>query len=270
MKRLLERFRRFIRLYSIFIAQFLKRLVEYRVDFMTGAVAFFLGQFFNILFIFVLFTNIPLLEGWTVDQIIFIYGYSLIPRGIDHLYADNLWKVAYFLIRRGQFDKYLTRPVDPLLHVLMEGFEPDALGELLTGLVLVILAGRRLAVAVTPGFVAGFILAVIFGTMIYTGVKIIFASVALWTKQSGSLLHMMYMTSDFAKYPVTIYNILIKSLITYILPFAFTAYYPATWLLTGQHTLFTLGGTVIAGSVLVFLGRLLWNRGLAAYESAGS
>lgn len=261
---------RFFRLYWIFTQQFIKRLLEYRADFITGALAFFLGQFFNLVFIFVIFSNVPQLEGWTLDQIIFIYGFSLIPRGIDHFYADNLWKVAYFLIRRGEFDKYLTRPIDPLYHVLLEGFEVDALGELLTGIVLVVAAANRLALSFSPLKIAGFLVAVIFGTLIFTGIKIIFASVALWTKQSGSLLHLVYMTSDFAKYPVTIYNLLIKTIITYIIPFAFTAFYPAAWLLTGEKPLFALGGTTAAGIILMVLGRLLWNRGISAYESAGS
>jgi len=244
--------------------------MEYRADFLTGALAFFLGQLFNLIFIYIIFNNIPQLEGWTVDQIVFIYGFSLIPRGIDHFYADNLWKVAYFLIRRGEFDKYLTRPIDSLHHVLMEGFEVDALGELITGIVLVVIASNRLSLVFTPLKIAGFMIAVVFGTLIYTGLKIIFAAVALWTKQSGSLLHMVYMTSDFAKYPVTIYNMLVKTIITYMIPFAFTAFYPAAWILTGEAALFSLGGTVLAGTALIVLGRLLWNRGLRAYESAGS
>jgi len=244
--------------------------MEYRADFLTGALAFFLGQLFNLIFIYIIFNNIPQLEGWTVDQVVFIYGFSLIPRGIDHFYADNLWKVAYFLIRRGEFDKYLTRPIDSLHHVLMEGFEVDALGELITGIVLVVIASNRLSLVFTPLKIAGFMIAVVFGTLIYTGLKIIFAAVALWTKQSGSLLHMVYMTSDFAKYPVTIYNMLVKTIITYMIPFAFTAFYPAAWILTGEAALFSLGGTVLAGTALIVLGRLLWNRGLRAYESAGS
>lgn len=270
MKQLANRIRRFFRLYRIFISQFLKRLVEYRIDFLTGAFAFFFGQLFNVLFVFLIFRNITNLDGWSLQHIIFIYGFSLIPRGIDHLYADNLWKVAYFLIRKGDFDKYLTRPIDPLLHVLMEGFEPDALGELLTGIVLVSVSGTALGLQPTAAQWFLGIVAVCFGTLIYTGIKIIFASVALWTKRSGSLLHMVYMTSDFAKYPVSIYNAFVRTLVTYIVPFAFTSFYPASYILTGKDPLFCVGGTVVAGIAAVGIGRFVWNRGIGAYESAGS
>ena len=51
---------------------------------------------------------------------------------------------------------------------------------------------------------------------------------------------------------------------------AFTAYYPASYILRGGNPWFCFGvGTVIA-AVLLTLSILLWNRGLRAYESAGS
>lgn len=270
MTNLAGRLRRFFRLYRIFISQFLKRLVEYRIDFLTGAFAFLFGQLFNVLFVFLIFQNITNLDGWSLQHIIFIYGFSLIPRGIDHLYADNLWKVAYFLIRRGDFDKYLTRPIDPLLHVLMEGFEPDALGELITGIVLVVVSAFALSLHLSAMQWFLGVIAICAGTLIYTGIKIIFASVALWTKRSGSLLHLVYMTSDFAKYPITIYNAFVRTLVTYIIPFAFTSFYPASYLLTGKDPLFCVGGTVIAGILALVIGRFIWVKGISAYESAGS
>jgi len=152
----------------------------------------------------------------------------------------------------------------------MEGFEPDALGELLTGIILVIAAGTSLGLELTAAQWLLGAVAVAAGTLIYTGIKIIFASAALWIKRSGSLLHMVYMTSDFVKYPVSIYNAFIRTLVTYVIPFAFTSFYPASYLLTGKDPLFCVGGTVIAGITAVCLGRFIWTRGINAYESAGS
>ncbi len=40
------------------------------------------------------------------------------------------------LVRKGEFDKYLTRPINPLFHILVETFQIDALGELLVGGIL--------------------------------------------------------------------------------------------------------------------------------------
>ena len=81
---------------------------------------------------------------------------------------------------------------------------------------------------------------------------------------------MLYMVNDFSKYPVSIYNKAVQAIITYVIPFAFTAYFPASYFLTGKDPLFCIGGTVIAGSVLMILALFVWHKGVSAYESAGS
>lgn len=269
-KNVINKIARALRLYKVFFAQFIKRLVEYRADFLTGCFGFLAGQVFNILFIFILFENIPQLAGWNLNQIMFIYGFSQIPRGFDHFFTDDLWKVAHFTVRKGEFDKYLTRPVDTLHQVLMEGFQPDALGEFLTGVILLVYASIQLKIQITVTWVLLLLVAVFGGTFIYTGVKIVFASFAFKMKRSGNLLFVAYMTSDFARYPVTIYNEFIKTTVSYIFPFAFTAYFPASYLLTGNSPWFCIGGAVVMGLFWMILGRISWNYWLTKYESAGS
>lgn len=261
---------RFFRLYKILVVQQIKRLMEYRIDFLTGAASFLVGQITNIVFISIIFSQIPHLQGFDYYEIIFIYGFSLIPKGLDHLLTDNLWKVAWFIVRRGNFDKYLTRPINPLLHVIMEEIQFDALGELLTGIALMVIASVKLGIGYTFGSALLMLVAFVFGTVIFAAIKIAGAALALWIKSSGSILQIFYMANDFAKYPVTIYNSAVRNIITYIIPFAFTAYYPASYILRGNNPWFCFGvGSVIA-VVLLTLSVLLWNRGLKAYESAGS
>ena len=192
------------------------------------------------------------------------------PKGIDHLLTDNLWKVAWFIVRKGDFDKYLTRPISPLLHVIMEFIQFDALGELLTGIVLVIVASVKLSIQYTFTKVVLMLVAMLFGTLIFTSIKIACSAIAFKIKQSGSILQIFYMTSDFARYPVTIYNEVVKNIVTYIIPFAFTAYYPASYILRGNDPVFCIGGTVISSLILFGISLVVWQNWIKAYESAGS
>jgi ABC-2 type transport system permease protein len=261
---------KFLRLYKTFVAQHLKKLMEYRIDFLTGALSFLINQVTNIVFIGIIFSQIPNLDGYLFYEIIFIYGFSLIPKGIDHLITDNLWKVAWFVVRKGDFDKYMTRPINPLLHVIMESIQFDALGELLIGIVLMVISSIKLSISYTFVNVTLMIIAMLFGTLIFTSIKIACSAFAFKIKQSGSILQIFYMSSDFAKYPVTIYNSVVRNIITYIIPFAFTAYYPASYILRGTNPLFNIGGVVVASVVLFAISLFIWNKELAAYESAGS
>lgn len=262
--------RRMLRLHRIFVAQYMKNLMEYKVDFMTGAISFLLGQIVQIAFIGIIFSQIPDLVGWTFHQILFIYGFSLLPKGIDHLLFDNLWSVGYFIVRKGDFDKYLTRPINSLFYVIAEKFCVDAFGELAMGIILICYSLFGLSIEFYWYTIPLFLIAVIFATLIYTSIKIATSAVAFWTKASGHITHMFYMTNDFSKYPTTIYNKFVRGFITYVIPFAFTAFYPASYFLTGEDPLFCIGGTVVAAVVLFTVSVLIWNKGIKAYESAGS
>ena len=109
-----------------------------------------------------------------------------------------------------------------------------------------------------------------FATLIYTGIKTATAAIAFWTKRSGNITYMFYMVNDFAKYLITIYNNIVRNIITYIIPFAFTAFYPAYYILSGENPLFNIGMSVLIAIVMMVVGVIVWNRGIRSYESAGS
>lgn len=143
------------------------------------------------------FNNIPSLNGWSFNEILFIYGFANLPRGIDHLLTDNLWLLSGRIIVRGDFDKYLLRPLNPLFFLCADRFQPDAFGELIVGTLLVVYSLSNLTISVGILEILGFILAILGGTVIYTSVKLLFASLAFWIKKARLyfLLHTRCHTS---------------------------------------------------------------------------
>lgn len=266
----MKNIKRLLKMHRIFVSQEFKRMMEYKGDFLVGIAGFLLNQFFNLMFLWIIFSQIPSLMGWSLQEIIFIYGFSLLPKGLDHLLFDNLWSIGYFTVRKGDFDKYLTRPLNPYFHVLVEKLQIDALGELIMGIALIIVSLPQLTIQWSAAKILLTLVAVIFATFIYVGIKTITASIAFWTKTSGAVTNMFYMVNDFAKYPADIYNTFVKNMITYVIPFGFTAFFPANYILTGENPLFNIGGTIVAAVILMAIGMLVWNKGLTAYESAGS
>ena len=230
------------RMHFIFIKQYMKQIMEYKIDFFVGVLGVFLTQGLNLLFLNVLFQHIPSLEGWTFQQIAFIYGFSLLPKGIDHLFFDNLWALGQRLIRKGEFDKYLTRPISPLFHVLVETFQVDALGELLVGFIL--LSTTVSSISWTVPKVLLFIFIIPFATLIYTSLKIATSSIA--------------------------FNNLLRWIISFVIPFAFTAYYPAAYFLQDRNVYFNIGGVILISLISFMVSLILWHKGVEVYESAGS
>lgn len=262
--------RKYTRLYIKFLLQYLKSLMEYRADFIIGLFGFIIIQATGIAFLYLVFQRIPSLNGWSFNEILFIYGFAQLPRGLDHLFTDNLWLLSGRIIVRGEFDKYLLRPINPLFHLIAERFQPDAFGELIIGIFLIITSLGKLNIQLTFVNVIAFIFVVLCGSVIYTSVKLFFASFAFWLKFSQSILFMNYMLADFTKYPITIYSKWIRVVLTFVVPFAFTAFFPAGYFVGKVSMSVAVGGTALAAIASFIIAYTTWNFGIKAYESAGS
>jgi len=260
---------RFLKIYGIFLKQYLKGLMEYRVDFLIGAFAFLLNQGAGLLFLYVIFQNIESMAGFSIEQILLMYGLGLIPKGIDHLFFDNLWLLPG-RVREGQVDRYLLRPVPPLYAFLIERFQPDAFGEIILGTALVITTFSRLgATLFWYEWIALFVF-LLLGVFIFTSLKLMTSSTSFWLKNSYPLMQITYNLSDFTKYPILIFPKFIRFLMTFIIPFALVSYYPGLFVL-GQIGFFQVFGyLVLVTSCLITIALFVWNRGLRHYESAGS
>lgn len=266
---MLHTLKRYGRLYRVLIAQFIKVVMQSKVDFLMGLLGFFLTQASGIIFLYLIFQQIPNLQGWTFDQLIFIYGFAQIPRGIDHLLTDNIWLVAWRIVVNGEFDRYMLRPMNVFFQVIAEKLQPDALGEILIGTILVIISVQKGVAALTPVNVLLFMVSMLAGALIYTSIKLFFASFALWIKQSGPLLQVAYEMAEFAKYPSEIYHKGIQFIITWVIPFAFVAYLPASYFL-GKGNAAVVGIECAIAIVFWSVAYGVFNYGLKFYESAGN
>lgn len=271
---------RYIKIYFHFLAQHLKSMLEYRVDFYIGIISFVFTQIAGIIFLDVLVKETGIL-GWTYYELLLIYGMFQIPRGIDHLLTDNLWLISYY-VRRGMFDKYLIRPVNVLFHVIAERFQLEALGELIVGVVVLCIAIPNLSVSLGFVDIILLIIFIIFGALIYTSIKLITSSLAFWTKDSQPIVSLTYEVATFTKNPIEIYPKPIRFILVYVLPFGFTSYFPSAfilgkmngnvgmdWILVNNEAGLIIQA-IITALVFMIIALMVWRKGLSRYESAGS
>lgn len=263
--------KRYWRLYKVFIKQFFSFLMQSKADFYIGLMGFFFTQAAGIAFLYLVFQQIPSLGEWTLSELIFIYGFAQIPRGIDHLFTDNIWLVAWRLIVNGTFDRYMLRPMNLFFQVICEKLQPDALGELLVGTILIIISLKKGIVRVDIPHIIFFVVSILAGAVIYTAIKLLFASLAFWMKISGPVLYTAYQLADFAKYPSEIYTKAVQFIITWLIPFAFVAYLPASYFLKDNVSPWnTIGTECILAVVFFGIAYFVFYKGTHAYESAGN
>lgn len=260
---------RYLRLYRHFLAQRFKILMEYRVNFMIGATSTIFLQAAGLLTIWVVMRQVPDINGWTLDEILLLYGLLTLARSINHMFADNLWTLGHTYIREGSFDRFLVRPIDPLFHLLADRFCHDGIGNFLVGLVLVVRSLTVLEINLLPVNVFYLLASVLSGGAIFISLNLITAVSAFWIVESIPLTQSVFEMNEFAKFPLSIYPKAIGILLTWVIPYGFASFYPASHLLGRDVGALAWLGLPVAAALL-FLGYRFWCFGLRHYASTGS
>jgi ABC-2 type transport system permease protein len=260
---------RYLLLYGLFLAQRLKILMEYRMNFVIGAASTVLVQAAGVLTIWVVMRQVPDINGWTFDELLLVYGLLTLAKSINHMFADNLWTLGRSYIRTGGFDRFLVRPIDPLFHLLADRFCHDGIGNFLVGLALVIKSTTALGIEPSMANGVYLLLVVASGGGIFIGLNLITAVSAFCIVESIPVTRSVFEMHEFAKYPLTIYPRAVAILLTWVVPYGFASFYPASHLLGRDvGALAWLGLPISAG--LLMVGYRFWSFGLRHYSSTGS
>ena len=164
----------------------------------------------------------------------------------------------------------MIKPINPLFQLIAEKFQPDGLGEIAIGTMLFITAAVNLDLSFTPVKILLLLVVILSATIIYTSIKLTVASIAFWVKFAQAHLFMVYQLSDFTKYPIGIYPKGIRFLLTFIVPFTFTAYFPGAYFLGKEGFLEGILMTILISIIASCLSYFVWTRGLKRYESSGN
>src|SRR4030095_8555258 len=222
---------RYLSLYWLFLIQRLKVLMEYRASFILGACSAFVWQASSIAMVWVVMQKVPSLNGWSYDEVLLVYGLITLAKSINHMFADNLWTLGRIYIRSGGFDRFLVRPIDPLFHLLADRFCQDGVGNFLVGAVLVIKSSIALDIDWTPLKLLMLIVGVVSGGFIFIALNLITCVAAFWIVDSVPVTRLVFDNHLFAQYPLSIYPRGISILLTWIIPYGFASFYPASYLL---------------------------------------
>lgn len=241
---------------------------QYRADFVIGILATALQHATSLATLWLVFRQVSALGGWSASQAMLLYGLFSLGLGLVNLLGGGLrWLPG--MVESGELDGILVQPAGPLVQLLPR-FNPGALGDLLVGVSVLVLAAGPAGVAWTPLTVIFCVLAVITGAGILMGVLTAVYSLAFWVHQPG-ITHGIEEMTQLGRYPAGIYPRWIQILMTWIFPVAFASYYPAA-VLTGASGVPLWVGLmgVPMAAVTLAAGALAWRLGLTRYEGTGS
>lgn len=262
--------RKEIKLYPKFVSMSLRSSLSYKADSIIMIISFVVSEVVSLCTIYLMVSTVPALGVWTFETLAFLFGFILIPKSIDHIFTDDLWMLAYWAIRKGELDIYLTRPINPLYQFVAKTFKWDGIGEMIVGIVVMCVFGSQANIPWTASGVIGLILCAIIGIFGFTSIKLLFASLAFWVKNAGIFLNTVYNLSNYAKYPVRYMGKAFAAIMFYVVPFGLFLYYPVECLITGESIWWSVLWSAIAVTILMTLALIMWHAGIKRYESAGN
>ena len=259
-----------MRLFWLYFSQYAKARLEYRADFFSSVLASFLGTAAAFGFLLIVFSRGPVVPGWRFEELVFLYGFSLVPLGIFNVFSWNLYLFADRYLIEGRFDRVLLRPVSSVFQVLFESFRLESLQETVTGIVAVVWASRRLGISYGPADVLLFAAWSICGAVIYLAIFIGLTATSFWIEDRIGISPPVFNLMQFGRYPLTIYDAWVRFALSFLIPFAFASFYPTARFLHRTEFLREFWAVPLVAAVSMALALSIWKAGVARYHSTGS
>jgi ABC-2 type transport system permease protein len=246
----------------------LRREMAFRVNLFFQLLLTILDIASGFIVLSAVYTQTQELDGWSLGQALVLLGTYQITSGLfQTFFAPNLnWFSAQ--VNNGTLDNILVQPVPGLYLVSLSKCAPFSLSQAVLGLLVVGLGLHNLGTL--PGWWA--ILSWLFmtaaGMVIIWAVCVLIACLALWNPYIELQVFFSALW-QFGRYPVDIYRQPLRFILTFVLPYAFIASFPASDLTGRSGPLLPLIG--LATALIAFtLTLLVWKAGLRHYTSASS
>ncbi len=266
MKRSLKNY---IHIYFMMIFQDFKSKMAYRADFIISTLAMLLTNISGLLSFWLIFNSIPAIKGFSYNELIFMYGFSLLAFSPMQLFFDNLWQL-WITTLDGNFIKYCFKPLNIFFYFVAETFDAKGLGQLIFGLGIFIYGWIKVGIPVTFMNILMLIFLLFGASLVLIGIMI-FASIGSFITLNGATIMIFFNRfRDYARYPTTIFTGAFKFLFTFIIPIGFMSFYPTMYLLRPNEAMTLSLITPLVGIVFFWIAYKLWIRAATKYAGTGT
>ena len=239
---------------------------EYRIDFFTGLISSLIVQISNILFLYIIFSKIPKINGWSMyETAILSFSVSLAIDFYKLIFAGLHYFPDYY-VKRGHLDTILLKPINELTFIILEGMLFTKISGIVIDLIILSVGITNAGYGVSEFLIliiTGFICSLVMGALV-----IIFCYISFFTTEVFEAIKIISNLCEFSKYPSTIYPRIIGIFFTYILPLFIVGVIPVNYFRNNNANLFII--PILMSIIIIVLSLVLWKRGLKKYQSTGS
>lgn len=269
----MRRSRRTFAIWRVLMAAALRASLQYRASFVSGTLGGILFQGVGMAFIAIVVQRFGQIGGWTLGEIALLYGMRLTSHALFTVPFARLFMID-LLVREGEFDRLLVRPVSPFVQLISSRFQIQIAGDLIAGVGILAAAIVWVPLSVSPAAIAYLLLALLGGALIELAIHLVIAGFSFRFISVRALrLVIDQIFSTFGGYPLTIFPSVARFALTFVIPVAFMAYLPATVLLDRTDEISVHASIAYAAPLVGFLlataATVFWRRQIRHYQSTG-
>ena len=238
----------------------LMREVLNKTTFITNIVFMILNNASFIIQWIILYSIKDSVGGYTFKEVMLLWGIAAGTYGVSHFFFEK----AYFLsdtITEGKLDVFLVQPKNVLLSAITSDVKTSALGDMLYGLIMCLVANLTLLQLFL------FLFFCIMGGIILTSFAVILGSLSFWIQKADMVAETGNgLMTNFATYPDGIFKGAVKVLLFTIVPVGMVNYIPIKLLVSFRLDLFL--GIILFMILGIIIAYFIFYRGLKRYSSS--
>lgn len=235
------------------------------------------GQVINVLVsfaeIWVILHNVHSLGGYTLPEVLLVYGLAELAFGIADLAFGQLDGLSN-LIRSGKLEVLLVRPVPLLLQLSTLDVQLRRLGRIGAGIVLMVIACILAPIHWSIPHAILLVVAPLAGAAIFSALFVIAGALQFWLINGREFANAFtYGGREVASKPASVFATPMRAFFTFVVPTTLVAYAPSLVLLDKQGPAWLpqeLGWLTLPAAILTWCAALLiWRAGVRRYTGAG-
>jgi len=243
----------------------LSMLKMYKKDFYLGLISCIIKALISIFLIEFILTNFSLVGGLESEKAAYLYFFIVFMQAVSWMLLPGIISFTGIYIRDAELDMVLLKPVNKLVYIIFENIDIKEFLNVTVNLVIFIISIIRLN--------CGLFTSIMLFLSVFPGVIIIFSLCLLINilgfRYKDTLMPIKFLFSlvDMCKYPLTVYNPVIRFIFTVIIPIGFISYFPIIQI-KNIAWIFTLG--IAVSGVFLIVSVYLFEKAFRLYESTGS
>jgi ABC-2 type transport system permease protein len=258
-----------LKLLSAFLKVNIQMSLAYRADTVVNILLNLMWLGWELLSLGIIFNNTETIGGWDFGELIGLLGvFRLVHTLMIALIWPNTEKFNQS-IRDGSMDYTLLQPINSMFLVTFSRITVWRAWDLVLAAILIVVGVNMSGDTTTVVDILTFILLTVSGAIVIYSLWIVLIALTFWFTKFDNNVTILQALLDAGRYPVTVYPVWLRILVTFVIPIAVATTIPLQGLRGDLPPLRVLMFVGI-GVVSFLIASQVWKRGLKQYSGASS